>query len=301
MLKNSQIQKEELLTQEEELRQNLEEMQTTHDNMQRAIKDNEEMQNQLEQQKIILHQLLKHLSEKVYCKDREGLYLNASKSLMQNLNIYDNKFIVGKTDTDFLSKELAAKQTEQDKYIMDTQTGFLDKEIENTDTNGNKLWLKLSKIPIKNNNDEVVGMMSISKDITEKKVLENKLSDKTIELNEFINLLKQTTYTTEYDANGIITDVNQCFANLLQIDKNQLIGQSIVKDFENNNIQDQSYTEFWDDLQKGIYKTNVNYININSRKIWLSETYIPIFNANNELANVLKIAFDITTYMDNMK
>lgn len=300
LLHNSQIQKEELIAQEEELRQNLEEMQTTQENIQRKIKENKEIKVMLENEKSFINNLLDNIPEQIYFKDKKGRYLQASKSILKQLDAKYLENIVGKTDFDFLEKNIAQEKFDKEQYIIDTLNGFKNKEIENIKTNGKKEWLSVTKLPVTDNKNQLLGIVSISKNITKLKNLEIRLKNKEQELNDFINILKQSAYSMEYNTEGFVTDVNEPFVELLKSERDKIIGQHHSYKFDMEEMSEQDYKDFWNDLvTNGLFKRKISLIEIEQNKIWLSETYIPIYNEEKEIHKVLKIAFDVTNFITN--
>ncbi len=300
LLENSKLQKEELLAQEEELRQGLEEMQTTQDNLQMKVSENERMQYLLKKQEVVLNRLLENIEEQVYVKDNEGKYLNASKSLLLQFGMLDNEDIIGKTDFELLDDEVAKKQFEQDKYVLETQNGFRDKEVAKELKDGSTKWVSLSKIPIKDWEDKIIGLMSISNNINKVKNLEELVSSKEIYIKEFIDILKQNAFVMEYDSKGEVIYINNPFATLLKVEPELMVGQHISETWKQNNNDEFDYQAFWEEVNGGRIKRNIVNIDVDDKEIWLSETFIPIYNEENIIEKILKIAFDITSYMNTI-
>lgn len=297
LLRNSQMQRDELISQEEELRQNLEEMETTKEDIQRKAEENESMKNILNDQKDLIKYLLGNINEQVYFKDKDGKYIFASESLLTKMGINNIEDLIGKTDFDYLEKNEAEKLAKQERDIIETQNGFKNKKIEQKDKKGKKEILQISKFPILNRENKLIGLISISENITQQKNLETQLSNKKKEMNDFLDILKETAYTVEYDTNGLILDINIPLSSLLNIESKEVVGKKYAREFDMDEMEEEEYQDFWRDLTNGIPKQKVNFIALNEQKIWLSETYIPLFNEEKEIEKILKIAFDVTSHI----
>ncbi len=63
--------------------------------------------------------LIENLSQKIFSKDKNSVYVSCNKSYAHDLKIKPDE-IVGKTDYDFHTKELAEKYRADDKRVMES-------------------------------------------------------------------------------------------------------------------------------------------------------------------------------------
>jgi PAS domain S-box-containing protein len=110
--------------------------------------------------------LLENLPQKIFFKDKNSVYISCNENYARDLKIKADK-ITGKTDYDFYPKQLAEKYRADDKRIIESgKTEDIDEEYMQ---NGQKVFVHTVKTPIKDENDNVVGILGIFWDITEKK------------------------------------------------------------------------------------------------------------------------------------
>lgn len=124
----------------------------------------------------------------------------------------------------------------------------------------------------------------------EMQVTKEESDKKRAELNGIVNAMNQAAFRVEYDLEGYVIDINEAYSNLFGFAKEKAIGLSIfdgVKDIDN-------MKETWSEILKGKSQQRINYIEMNNAKIWLSETYAPIYDNNGKIIKVLKLAFDLT-------
>lgn len=114
------------------------------------------------------------------------------------------------------------------------------------------------------------------------------------ELRGLISALSASTYTVEYDMFGTIIDVNEPFARLVGLTKEQMIGMTHKDGIEFTSEAKEQYEHFWEDLRHGMARTETNKIDYNGAQVILQETYSPILNEDEKPYKVLKIGFDIT-------
>ena len=116
--------------------------------------------------------LLENLPQVIFMKDRNSIFLSCNNNCARDLGIEPDQ-IVGRTDFDFQSKELAERYRQDDARIMDN--GVLEELDEPYIKDGEELTIHTVKIPVRNEDGEVSGILGILWDITEKKRAEETL------------------------------------------------------------------------------------------------------------------------------
>jgi len=298
LLKESQKTSEELSAQEEELRQNLEEMEATQEDLQRQMKENEIMKQRFVQQSALLDSLLNSLPDYIYFKDKNSKYLKISKSMLSLFGAKTVDEVTGKSDFDFYATDIAKKSYQEEQEIMNSLKGFTNKILREINSDGAVIWNSVTKLPLLTEEGDCIGTFGVSKDVTELKEMEIRTQIQKSELSSIIDAIKNSTYMAEYDADGKIIDINDALLKLLNLKKEKIIGKYHNENIDIKNIPEQDYNKFWKDILNGKIKHLQNKISINNKKIVLSETYSPIFDVNNKVVKVIKIAFDITKYVN---
>ncbi|WP_218814136.1 ATP-binding protein [Rickettsiella endosymbiont of Dermanyssus gallinae] len=121
-------------------------------------------------------ELLKRLPVHVFWKDKEGEYLGCNELFAHNLGLASVEAVIGKTDYDFpVKKEDSDAYRRDDKEVMESRIPKLNIEEEQTFPDGKKIYLLTSKVPVVDKNNEVIGILGVYNDITEKKKAEQAL------------------------------------------------------------------------------------------------------------------------------
>ncbi len=173
---------EELQAQEEELRQNLEEMMTTQEELAKQIEQNKKAQVELTREKNLLDALLNNVPEHIYFKDKESRFIRNSLSLSQLFGFNDVNAITGKSDFDFFGEEHAMPAFKDEQKIIKTGKPILDLVEKEVKKDGSVSWVSTTKMPLKDNEGEIIGTFGISKDITERVQMEIEIKQKNEEL-----------------------------------------------------------------------------------------------------------------------
>src|SRR4029077_12533298 len=117
--------------------------------------------------------LLDSLPGYAFFKDARGRYVMANQNFCGAFG-QTNQTITGKTDHDLFPAELAVKFRADDVKVL-TSREPLQVGEEQILEGGRTLLLQITKVPVKNDRDEVVGLIGLGFDITERKRVEAEL------------------------------------------------------------------------------------------------------------------------------
>lgn len=112
--------------------------------------------------------LMDALPDQVYFKDTQHRFVLVNKATAAHWKVLPEAMI-GKTDADFLSAEQAKKTADEELTILKTGTSVVNVEEQMTDTQGQQRCFSVTKVPRYDHNGTIVGILGISRDITEKK------------------------------------------------------------------------------------------------------------------------------------
>ena len=108
--------------------------------------------------------LIENIPQKIFCKDKEGKYLSINSAYAEDLGMKPFECI-GKGDFDFFPKELAEKYRADDLRIM-AMNKIEDIEEDYMD-DGELRTVHTTKVPLRDEKGDVIGIMGIFWDITE--------------------------------------------------------------------------------------------------------------------------------------
>lgn len=77
--------------------------------------------------------------------------------------------IVGKNDYQLNWKEQAKFYCKDDRLVINSGISKLNYEEPQSTPDGKTIWLRTSKVPLRNTNSEIIGVLGIYQDITEQK------------------------------------------------------------------------------------------------------------------------------------
>ena len=126
-------------------------------------------------QKNILQTVMDTIPNPIFYKDTNSKYLGANQICKNQLKIMIKDSIIGKDDSEIMfDKKLAKKFMEDDKKIMASRKIMYTKP-NMTLPDGTVRAKECVKAPIIDNNNEVIGIVGLAHDITDRKEMEDRL------------------------------------------------------------------------------------------------------------------------------
>lgn len=122
---------------------------------------------------------------------------------------------------------------------------------------------------------------------------------KTSELKSILDAVNSITFVAEYDMNGRLISINDTMLEFTGMKREELIGKYQGQFNVEDEINSAEHEKFWDDLRRGRSKKLIQHIRINSREMWISEAYTPVYNEDGIPYKVLNISVDITDSYKN--
>ena len=138
----------------------------------RARKLNAELLHERE----LLETLLNNIPDQIYFKDADSHFIKVNQSVANTLGVKSPRDAIGKTDADFFRAEDASAFRADDQSVMSSRVPLRDR-VEHGIANGISTWMSTTKAPIFGPDSKAVGVVGISRDITERIRSQQQLSD----------------------------------------------------------------------------------------------------------------------------
>ncbi len=148
----------------------------------REITAIKEMEDQLATERNLLRAVIDNLPDLIFLKDAEGHYLLSNVAHLRWLGATDSSEVRGRTIFDFLPDEIAQQLHADDMVVVEARQPKLNQEEHVIDPLGALRWRLTSKIPWLDGEGKTVGLVCISRDITDRKVAEENLKQANAEL-----------------------------------------------------------------------------------------------------------------------
>ena len=140
-----------------------------------------------QESKTMMQLLMDSIPVRLFWKDRKSIYLGCNQRFAEDAGLKTPEQIVGKSDYDLSWNEQAELYRSDDRQVIKTDTPKLNYEEPQTCPDGTHLWLRTSKIPLKDLDGKIIGMLGCYEDITERKLFEEKIKSFAYILEESLN------------------------------------------------------------------------------------------------------------------
>jgi PAS domain S-box-containing protein len=130
-----------------------------------SVKELKEAEEKLVKSEMLNSTLIKHLPQRIFIKDPDSRYILCNDVYSRDLGIDPNE-ITGKSDFDFFTRELAEKYKGDDQNVI--SEGIQKEFEEKYSISGQERWTHITKVPYRDANDKIVGVLGIFEDITDR-------------------------------------------------------------------------------------------------------------------------------------
>jgi PAS domain S-box-containing protein len=118
----------------------------------------------------------------IYAKDIESRFTLSNRAHTSVMSELAPGNLLGKTDIDFFERPLAEKYMADERRVMETGEALLNFEEYTHDKAGNPIWVLTSKVPLRDNQGKIIGIVGVNRDITEQKRIEEVLRLQSVRL-----------------------------------------------------------------------------------------------------------------------
>ncbi|WP_342619236.1 PAS domain S-box protein [Rhodoferax sp. GW822-FHT02A01] len=210
------------------------------------ITERKRMENTLFESEARLQTLIRSIPDLVWLKDLQGVYLACNPQFEKFFGAKE-KDILGKSDYDFVDKELADFFRANDQKAMDKEGPSVNEEWVTFASDGRRALLETTKVALRAQDGKIIGVLGIGHDITERYQLHESVERSRIRLQTILKTSSDGIHIL--DAEGTLVEANDAFLDMLGLSKSD-IGAMRVTDWDAQLS--------WDEIKKfndGLVKT----------------------------------------------
>src|ERR1035437_5083829 len=246
----------------------------------------------LAKEQFLINALMNNLSDHVYFKDRDSRFIRINKSHALSFGLDDPALAEGKTDFDFFTREHAQQAFEDEQTIIRTGQ-LLNTEEKETHPNRPDTWVSTIKIPLTDNNGNIIGTFGISRDITKRKQDEDELAQEQYLMRTLMDNLPDHIYFKDHESHFL--RINKALAQFLGLnDPAQAIKKTDFDFFTGEHAQ-QAYEDEQKIIRTGqLLSTEEKETHHDRPDTWVSTIKLPLSDKDGNIIGTFGISRDIT-------
>ncbi len=175
----------------------------------------------------LLQTVLDTVPVRVFWKDVNLRYLGCNIPFAKDAGWVSPNDLIGKDDYQMGWKDQAGIYRADDRAVMESGIAKLSYDEPQTTPDGKLIWLRTSKILLKNHNNEIIGLLGVYEDITERKLIENEILQTKNQLQATIDAIPDLLF--EIDLDGRYHDYHAHRFELLAAPPEQILGKKITE------------------------------------------------------------------------
>jgi diguanylate cyclase (GGDEF)-like protein/PAS domain S-box-containing protein len=244
-------------------------------------------------ERFALKAIISQLPELVYAKDTMGRFLAANDAVARDIGLERSEDLIGKTDFDLFPPDLAQGFHDIEQEIIASGTPMINMEESRIDETGASNWLRTSKLPMRDDRGEIIGLIGVARDITERKRAEQAGNAERALFRAMIDQVPDYLFAKDTGSRFIV--VNRAVAADLGLQPDDLIGKT---DFELHWAD--LARKFFADEQKVISSgeplldIEEYVVDVSGNKKWLSTSKVPLRNDRNEVIGIVGVSRNIS-------
>lgn len=192
------------------------------------LTESKRAEEKIREERKLLRTLIDHLPINVYIKDINSRKTMVNRSEINYMNGLTEAEILGKNDFELYPQATAETFRKEDRQVLDTGIPMISRETIDIKEDGTVNHLLTSKIPLKNNSNQIVGLLGISYDITNIKEAERALAVSEEKYRKIFENIQDIYYRTDID--GVVTEISPSIQKYYGYRREDVIG-SLAIDF----------------------------------------------------------------------
>jgi diguanylate cyclase (GGDEF)-like protein/PAS domain S-box-containing protein len=116
-----------------------------------------------------LNAIMENVSDSIYFKDRQCRIQKASRKMALTNGMDTPEKLIGKTDIDLYGEEFGEKTQIDDMHVMETGQPLIGVVESHRLPTGETNWTSTSKLPLKNDKGDIIGLLGITREINDLK------------------------------------------------------------------------------------------------------------------------------------
>ncbi len=248
----------------------------------------------LDEPQNLLRALIDNLPHPIYVKDTRSRFVLCNHWGAVAMGTGAPAEVLGKTDFDFYLAESAEKFRADDQYVIKTGESLINQEEEIIDTAGNSRCVLTTKAPLFNSQQNIIGLVCLSRDITERKKFQQTLEQEHTMMRTLMDNQLDFIFVKDRKGRFILNNAShlKTLGNVSQAD----VYGKVSYNFYPPDLAEQLRNNDRQVITQGQPLINFQELVMHptGRQRWYSTTKVPIHDSRGQIIGLMGISRDIT-------
>lgn len=243
----------------------------------------QERTKELAHEQLLLRMLMDSMPDTIYFKDTQSRFTRVNRAQAQVLGLTSPEQAVGKSDADFFPAEQAQAALADERRILESGKGLISKTERIRRADGQSRWVTATKVPLRSADGTVVGLVGISRDVTERMTAENLM-------RVLVDNLPDLVYIKDTQGHYVVDNVtHRNFLGLRTVE--QVVGKTVF-DFYPKELAERIQADDQAVLESkiGVVSREEQFTNYRGEKTLVSTSKVPYRDEQGEIAGLVCIS-----------
>ena len=260
------------------------------------ISEIKEVEQRLSQERNLLRTLIDNIPDLIFVKDRQSrMIINNVAHYRGVLGVATQEEAVGKTDFDFFPEELAREYYADEQALMDAGEALIEHEHLSQAADGTPRWHLNTKVPLRDTGGNVVGLIGVVRDITERKEIEERTARDRNLLRTLIDNIPDSVFVKDRESRNLLNNVAHYRDVLGAATQEEVVGKS---DFD---FFSQEMAEGFFQTEQRLMASGESMIDFehvvetpNGSQIWHLNTKVPLQDGAGNVIGLVGVSRNVT-------
>jgi PAS domain S-box-containing protein len=186
------------------------------------------LQKRTAESQQMLAEVLNTVPVRVFWKDVDLRFKGSNEPFARDAGLSAPADLIGKTDFDMAWREQAEMYRTDDRKVIDTGIPKIGYEEPQTGADGKRIWLRTSKIPLRDPGGTIIGILGTYEDISEYKRAEEAVRESEEKFRGIFDTINDGLHINEITPDGKpgkFIEVNEVACRMLQYTREELLAQ----------------------------------------------------------------------------